>query len=244
MAPEKLTWAERIVCKPDPRDEEMIRLREEVRSLRQAITQPQPSHPPTGHPLPLDTQSSFPAGTSTSTPPTKKKRKDVPPPSAKRTELKQSDKTAEMEAQFEAKLEAKLTAKLAHFQQQMRDEFQQFLEKHLQKLEARFTTLEARIDSLIDERFKILENKRDTFCTQLRTQMGLIVAEATNQMQAVPLPRTTHPPSTSQTSGQQNGRQWLTTTADAYCNCVAATVCFDIVHEDLSDDDECASDDA
>ncbi|XP_037565021.1 putative sodium-dependent excitatory amino acid transporter glt-3 [Dermacentor silvarum] len=38
--------------------------------------------------------------------------------------------------------------------------------------------------------------------------------------------------------------QWLTTTADAYCNCVAATVCFDIVHEDLSDDDECASDDA
>lgn len=111
-----------------------------------------------------------------------------------------------MEAQFEAKLEAKLTAKLAHFQQQMRDEFQQFLDKRLQTLEARFPTLEARIDSLIDERFKILENKLDTFCTQLRTQMGLMVAEATNQMQAVPLPHTTHPPSTSQTSGQQNGR--------------------------------------
>ncbi|KAH7937066.1 hypothetical protein HPB49_007735 [Dermacentor silvarum] len=202
-APEELTWAERIVRKPDPRNEEMIRLREEVRSLRQAITQP--SHPPTGHPLPLDTQSSSPAETSTSTPPTKKKRKDVPPPSAKTTELEQSDKTAEMEAQFEAKLEAKLTAKLAHFQQQLRDEFQQFLDKRLQTLEARFPTLEARIDSLIDERFKILENKLDTFCTQLRTQMGLMVTEATNQMQAVPLPHTTHPPSTSQTSGQQNG---------------------------------------
>ncbi|KAH7932858.1 hypothetical protein HPB49_003877 [Dermacentor silvarum] len=99
-APEELTWAERIVRKPDPRDEEMIRLREE----------------------------------------------------------------------------------------------------------ARFPTLEARIDSLIDERFKILENKLDTFCTQLRTQMGLMVAEATNRMQAVPLPQTTYPPSTSQTSGQQNGR--------------------------------------
>ncbi|KAH7960779.1 hypothetical protein HPB49_023334 [Dermacentor silvarum] len=215
-APEELTWAERIVRRPDPRYEEMIRLREEVRSLRQAITQPhpspvtqtitQPSHPPTGHPLPLDTQSSSPAETSTSTPPTKKKRKDVPPPSAKTTELEQSDKTAEMEAQFEAKLEAKLTAKLAHFQQQMRDEFQQFLDKRLQTLEARFPTLEARIDSLIDERFKILENKLDTFCTQLRTQMGLMVVEATNQMQTVPLPHTTHPPSTSQTSGQQNGR--------------------------------------
>ncbi|KAH7949758.1 hypothetical protein HPB49_015177 [Dermacentor silvarum] len=178
-APEELTWAERIVRKPDPRDEEMIRLREE---------------------------SSSPAETSTSTPPTKKKRKDVPPPSAKTTELEQSDKAAEMEAQFEAKLEAKLTAKLAHFQQQMRDEFQQFLDKRLQTLEARFPTLEARIDSLIDERFKILENKLDTFCTQLRTQMGLMVAEATNQMQTVPLPHTTHPPSTSQTSGQQNGR--------------------------------------
>ncbi|KAH7945675.1 hypothetical protein HPB49_013753 [Dermacentor silvarum] len=102
-APEELTWAERIVRKPDPRDEEMIRLREE----------------------------------------------------------------------------------------------------------ARFPTLEARIDSLIDERFKILENKLDTFCTQPRTQMGLMVAEATNQMQAVPLPHTTHPPSTSQTSGQQNGRRLM-----------------------------------
>ncbi|KAH7946341.1 hypothetical protein HPB49_023371 [Dermacentor silvarum] len=171
-APEELRWAERIVRKPDPRDEEMIRLREE---------KPQP-------------------------PPHLQKRKDVPPPSAKTTELEQSDKTAEMKAQFEAKLEAKLTAKLAHFQQQMRDEFQQFLDKRLQTLEARFPTLEARIDSLIDERFKILENKLDTFCTQLRTQMGLMVAEATNQMQAVPLPHTTHPPSTSQTSGQQHGR--------------------------------------
>ncbi|KAH7948981.1 hypothetical protein HPB49_003844 [Dermacentor silvarum] len=108
--------------------------------------------------------------------------------------------------EFEAKLEAKLTAKLAHFQQQMRDEFQQFLDKRMQTLEAGFPTLEARIDSLIDERFKILENKLDTFCTQLRTQMGLMVVEATNQMQAVPLPHTTHPSSTSQTSGQQNGR--------------------------------------
>ncbi|KAH7974822.1 hypothetical protein HPB49_020122 [Dermacentor silvarum] len=214
-APEELTWAEQIGRKPDPRDEEMIRLREEVRSLRQAITQPhpspvtqtitQPSHPPTGHPLPLDTQSSSPAETSTSIPPTKNKRKHVPAPSAQTTELEQSDKTAEMEAQFEAKLEAKLTAKLAHFQRQMRDEFQQFQDKRLQTLEARFPTLEARIDSLIDERFKILENKLDTFCTQLRTQMGLMVAEATNQMQAVPIPRTTHPPSTSQTFGQQNG---------------------------------------
>ncbi|KAH7945160.1 hypothetical protein HPB49_007262 [Dermacentor silvarum] len=78
--------------------------------------------------------------------------------------------------------------------------------KRLQTLEAGFPTLEARIDSLIDERFKILENKLDTFCTQLRTLMGLMVAEATNQMQVVPLPHTTHPPSTSQTSGQQNGR--------------------------------------
>ncbi|XP_049518859.1 uncharacterized protein LOC125943535 [Dermacentor silvarum] len=83
-----------------------------------------------------------------------------------------------MEAQFEAKLEAKLTAKLAHFQQQMRDEFQQFLDKRLQALEARFPTLEAQIDSLIDEHFKIFENKLDTFCTQLRTQMGLMVVEA------------------------------------------------------------------
>ncbi|KAH7932757.1 hypothetical protein HPB49_002271 [Dermacentor silvarum] len=153
-APEELTWAERIVSKPDPRDEEMIHLREEVRSLRQAITQPhpspvtqtitRPSHPPTGHPLPLDTQSSSPAETSTSIPPTKKKRKDVPPPSAKTTELEQSDKTVEMEAQFEAKLEAKLTAKLAHFQQQMRDEFQQFLDKRLQthsRLDSQFSKL-------------------------------------------------------------------------------------------------------
>ncbi|KAH7956691.1 hypothetical protein HPB52_011771 [Rhipicephalus sanguineus] len=38
--------------------------------------------------------------------------------------------------------------------------------------------------------------------------------------------------------------QWLTTMADAYCNCVVATVCFDIVHEDLSEDDEVAGDEA
>ncbi|KAH6934177.1 hypothetical protein HPB50_021479 [Hyalomma asiaticum] len=38
--------------------------------------------------------------------------------------------------------------------------------------------------------------------------------------------------------------QWLTTMADSYCNCVAATVCFDIVHEDLSEDDEDAGDEA
>ncbi|KAH7965801.1 hypothetical protein HPB49_011236 [Dermacentor silvarum] len=113
-APEELTWAERIVRKPDPRDEEMIRLREEVRSLRQAITQP--------HPSPVTQTITQPSHPST--------------------------------------------------------------DKRLQALEARFPTLEAQIDSLIDEHFKIFENKLDTFCTQLRTQMGLMVVEATNQMQA------------------------------------------------------------
>ncbi|KAL1476356.1 hypothetical protein MTO96_036562, partial [Rhipicephalus appendiculatus] len=36
--------------------------------------------------------------------------------------------------------------------------------------------------------------------------------------------------------------QWLTTIADTYSNCVAATVCFDIVHEDLFEDDEVVGD--
>lgn len=193
--PEELTWAERVSRKPGPQDEEMARLREEVRSLRQAITQP--SCTPLTRPLPLDTPLSPPTETPTSSPPTKKKRHDVPPP---------SDKTAEMEAHFETKLEAKLTVKLADFKTQMREEFQQFLDNRLQALEARFPTLEARIDSLIDERFKIIDNKLDTFCVQLRAQLGVMVAEATNLMQAAPSPHTTHPLPSLNTTGQQNGR--------------------------------------
>ncbi|KAH6946268.1 hypothetical protein HPB50_012560 [Hyalomma asiaticum] len=93
-----------------------------------------------------------------------------------------------------------------HDEEMARLREKQFLENRLQALEARFPTLEAQIDSLIDERFKIIDNKLDTFCAQLRPQLGVTVAEATNLMQAAPSPHTTHPLPTLNTAGQQNGR--------------------------------------
>ncbi|KAH7939399.1 hypothetical protein HPB52_011948 [Rhipicephalus sanguineus] len=100
--PEELTRAERVTSKPDPRDEELARLREEVRGLRQATTQP--SHPPPGHPSLIGSQSLPATESPTPTPPVKKKRKGVPPSSEETAELEQSGKTAELEAKFEANL--------------------------------------------------------------------------------------------------------------------------------------------
>ncbi|KAH7946433.1 hypothetical protein HPB49_024939 [Dermacentor silvarum] len=183
-APEELTWPERIVRKPDPRDEEVI---------REACDRP--SLNPTHHPSPNHHPTLTPTLWSTFTP----RHPDFI--SRRNLNLHPTYKKGKTFVHHQLKQPSWSN----QTKQQMRDEFQQFLEKRLQTLEARFPTLEARVDSRIDERFKILENKLDTFCTKLRTQMGLVVEEAANQMQAVPLPQTTQPPSTSQTSGQQNG---------------------------------------
>ncbi|KAH7974774.1 hypothetical protein HPB49_019257 [Dermacentor silvarum] len=139
-APEELTWAERIVRRPDPRYEEMQR-DPSSRGGKKLATGHHPTPPITRHP------NHHPTFTPTHWSP--------------------------------------FTPRHPEFISRRNLNLHPTYKKEKKR---------PRIDSLIDERFKILENKLDTFCTQLRTQMGLMVVEATNQMQTVPLPIPLIPP--------------------------------------------------